>query len=259
MRRRRARRRPRPRPRTRPTALELALGADDTSCTVEPLSAREWAAFSRRFLFLVPPADSFRCELGELLLDDRLNGDLFVKNVFISSLKKELDLGSGLNLRNLRLDRDRRAVLHASDLESQAAAMWVRAIDARPELAARLYELLQAPSPGADVRRVGEFLSSERPTALEALGEQFFAQNGEAVPVASGTALDHMALQRRLGVNVVVVSSALLAVLMKAPKVPSIEALEAALADAPRAPPLAWRLARSEHDAWRAWRCALAT
>lgn len=221
-------------------ALELALGADDTSCTVEPLSAREWAAFSRRFLFLVPPADSFRCELGELLLDDRLNGDLFVKNVFISSLKKELDLGSGLNLRNLRLDRDRRAVLHASDLESQAAAMWVRAIDARPELAARLYELLQAPSPGADVRRVGEFLSSERPTALEALGEQFFAQNGEAVPVASGTALDHMALQRRLGVNVVVVSSALLAVLMKAPKVPSIEALEAALADGPRAPPIAW-------------------
>ena len=240
-------------------ALELALGADDTSCTVEPLSAREWAAFSRRFLFLVPPADSFRCELGELLLDDRLNGDLFVKNVFISSLKKELDLGSGLNLRNLRLDRDRRAVLHASDLESQAAAMWVRAIDARPELAARLYELLQAPSPGADVRRVGEFLSSERPTALEALGEQFFAQNGEAVPVASGTALDHMALQRRLGVNVVVVSSALLAVLMKAPKVPSIEALEAALADAPRAPPRAWE--SLSHDARRVGRlaCTLAT
>ena len=124
-------------------ALELALGADDTSCTVEPLSAREWAAFSRRFLFLVPPADSFRCELGELLLDDRLNGDLFVKNVFISSLKKELDLGSGLNLRNLRLDRDRRAVLHASDWKPGGGDV-VRAIGQRGRSSQPVYELLQA-------------------------------------------------------------------------------------------------------------------
>ena len=44
-----------------------------------PLRADEWAAFSRRFLFLRPPADSFKCELGELLLDEALEGQLYVK------------------------------------------------------------------------------------------------------------------------------------------------------------------------------------
>ena len=50
---------------------------------------------------------------------------------------------------------------HASDLESQAAALWVRAIDARPELAKEVLELMQQPMPGADVRRVSEFLAGK--------------------------------------------------------------------------------------------------
>ena len=47
---------------------ELRLGAADTCTTVSPLEPEEWRTFARRFLFLAPPADSFRCELGELLL-----------------------------------------------------------------------------------------------------------------------------------------------------------------------------------------------
>ena len=102
------------------------------------------------------------------MLDARLASQLYVKGIWIADLAED-GLGSGLNFRSMRLDRDRRAVLHLSDLESQAAAMWVRALDKRPELAATLYDLLAAPQPAADVRRVAEFLSiSDRPTAVQA-------------------------------------------------------------------------------------------
>jgi hypothetical protein len=47
---------------------ELRLGAADTCTTVSPLEPEEWRTFARRFLFLAPPADSYRCELRELLL-----------------------------------------------------------------------------------------------------------------------------------------------------------------------------------------------
>ena len=144
---------------------ELRLGEKDTCTLVAPLSPAEWHEFARRFLFLQPPADSYRCELGELLLDQSLTAQLFVKGVWITDLSEQ-GLGSGLNFKHLRLDRDRRAVLHASDLESQAAAMWVRAIDRRPELAARLYALLDAPSPPSDVRRCAELLQASHPNAL---------------------------------------------------------------------------------------------
>ena len=72
----------------------------------------------------------------------------------------------------------RRAVLHLECLESQAAAMWVRAIDSRPELAKMLYTLLSAARPAADVRRVAEFMTSERPTAAQALLDEFFNGSG---------------------------------------------------------------------------------
>ena len=82
--------------------------------------------------------------------------------MWIADLREE-GLASGLNFRQMRLDRDRRAVLHQSDLESQAAAMWVRAIDARPALASKLYALLDRPTPPSDVRRTCEFLQAANP------------------------------------------------------------------------------------------------
>ena len=99
-------------------------------------------------------------------------GQLFVKGVWVTNGKQDHNLGSGLNLYHMRLDRDRRAVVHSSDLESQAAALWVRAIDAE--------------TPGADVRRVAEFISpGERPRAVEAIALEFLQTMGhDAVPVA---------------------------------------------------------------------------
>ena len=123
---------------------------------------------------------------GELLLDPQHMGQLFVKGVWVTNGKQDHNLGSGLNLFHMRLDRDRRTVVHSSDLESQAAALWVRAIDARPELVQRLYKLLATETPGADVRRVAEFISpGERPRAVEAIALEFLQTMGhDAVPVA---------------------------------------------------------------------------
>lgn len=165
------------------------LGESDTSTTIGPLTEAEWSRFRERFLFLAPPADSFHSpQLGQLLLDSSHLGQLYVKGIYITNGSADHGLGSGLNLTHMRLDRDRRAVVHASDLESQAAALWVRAIDARPELAQRLYRLLASEAPGADVRRVAEFLNAkERPTAVDAIAQEFLLSMGpEAVPVAQG-------------------------------------------------------------------------
>ena len=106
----------------RGAALWVELGEADTCTTVGPLEPEEWARFSQRFLFLVPAEDCFSCELGALLLEDRLAGQLYVKGIWIANLLDD-GLNSGLNFRHMPLDRDRRAVLHLSDLESQAAAM----------------------------------------------------------------------------------------------------------------------------------------
>ena len=200
----------------------------DTETLVEPIHPDEWVAFSERFLFLSPPSESFEAaELGSLLLDERHRGQLYVKGIWIADLAAEHGLTSGLNLKHLRLDRDRRAVVHASDLENQAAALWVRAIDARPELAPRLYALLEADPPGADVRKVASFLNAkEKPHVMKALLEEFFAAHGpDAVPIAASASSSTVAdlgntlsaLDDQLRKRIVVVSSTLLDVLRLAP------------------------------------------
>ena len=50
---------------------------DDTVVVVGPISTAEWATYATRFLFLTPATDAFRSvELGELLLDESLRGQL---------------------------------------------------------------------------------------------------------------------------------------------------------------------------------------
>jgi len=126
----------------------------------------------------------------------------------------------------------------------------VRAIDARPELAQRLYRLLASEAPGADVRRVAEFLNAkERPTAVDAIAQEFLLSMGpEAVPVAQGTCLQLISdLERKLQRRVVVVGSQLLSVLQHSSRVASLEDLQAqeaaaaqAAAVARESTPMAW-------------------
>jgi hypothetical protein len=122
------------------TGSELVLGQDDTCTQIATLTPGEWATYQRRFLFLEKPRDSFSSAVGSLLFDEALSGQLYVKGIWISDQSRD-GLRSGLDLREIRLDRDRRAVAHPSDVEHQASSLWVRAVEDRPELASKLCHL----------------------------------------------------------------------------------------------------------------------
>ena len=227
------------------------LGAEDTCSVLQPLLRAEWAEFSARFLFLSPAEDSFRCELGDLILDKSKRGQLYVKGVWVASMLEQ-GVSAGLNFKHMRLDRDRRAIVKHDDLESQAAAMWVRAASSRPPLASRLYELLALPETPSDVKRVPEFLGDERGELLRSLVDEFTTTLGpDAVPVAPGEAgaasASFAEIERQLHRRVVVVSPALLALLQRSGDLPTIAQLEqqlkqgaSARATAAAAEPVAW-------------------
>ena len=58
-------------------------------------------------------------DVGSLLLDPCHVGRLFVRGVYIVD---DPDLATGVDLANIRLDRDRGAVLKKSDLEHQVSS-----------------------------------------------------------------------------------------------------------------------------------------
>jgi hypothetical protein len=200
------------------TRAQRELGPDDTCTVISSVSAEEWRTFKRRFLWLERPKDSYSCVVGTLLLDERLAGDLFVKGIWIADHSKD-GLRTGVDLREIRLDRDRRSVAHPSDVEQQASALWVRAVEARPDLVQTLYEMLAEESPPPEVRHAAEYLQSDRYTnCAQLVAQAFFGQHGtSALPLASGAVTHNMLseISTRLNSTAVVVNSALMAVLRR--------------------------------------------
>ena len=160
----------------------------------------------------------------------------YVKGIWVADQRAE-GLRSGLDLRELRLDRDRRAILHASDVELQAAALWMRALSSGGSssvpLLPRFYEMLCQPEPPPEVRRAQEFLTgSANELALEAIAAYFVeTEGGNAVPVSAADASCRAGrlgeIESSLGRRAVVVNASLLALLGKSSAVPSLSALEA--------------------------------
>jgi hypothetical protein len=160
-------------------------------------------------------------ELGTLLLEPHLQGQLFVRQVWVSNQTRD-GLAVGVNFKNLRIDRDRRAVVHQSDIDHQVSSMWARALQIRPSLASRYVEMLQESS-SCDVRHASYYID-EAPTA-SLIAQEFFKKHGdEAVPVLNSTAsktLQHLSLE--LGEKVVLCNQTLLDVLLKSGRVRSTE------------------------------------
>lgn len=193
-----------------PVCLQC-LSASDTVTVVEGLEPREWALFARRFLFLRPPRDFVRTEVGKLLLDTQMSGDFFVKGVWINS---DPDLVAGVDLSEIRLDRDRAAVLKKSDLQHQVSSMWVRAVHHQPELTARYYELLADERQSSDTAMADLYCDED---VAEAMAKVFRRRHGVAIPVSLKDSNSDKAQQLRgkLSCSTIVCSQALLAVLKK--------------------------------------------
>lgn len=200
-----------------------SLGDNDTCTQISSLSSEEWEIFKRRFLFLEPPVDSFSCVVGTLLLDSNLSGHLYSKGIYIADYSRD-GLRSGVDLREIRLDRDRRAVAHPSDIEHQASSLWVRAVEARPDLVSRLYVMLAEEAPPPEVKHAAEYLQGA--AAVDALAQIFLEQHGAtALPVGPSTATHSMLqdISTRLASKAVVCNGSLMAVLSRSTLVGNVE------------------------------------
>ena len=191
--------------------LALDLKEDDTCVTVARLTEEEWETFVKRFLFLSPPSDFIKTEMGTLLLDKNYGGQLHVKGVWVSNLSKD-GLASGVDFFQLKIDRDRRAVIHRSDIDHQVSGMWVRAIEQRPDLIHRYYQLLQEDK-SADVKHAASYLSSSQ--ALSLVADRFFELHGRnAYPVSNSTSFDNlMYIKNELQLKITLCNQSLLNIL----------------------------------------------
>ena len=94
------------------------------------------------------------------MADRHLAGQVFVKGVWVNDMVKD-GLKTGVDFYRMRLDRDRRAVVHKSDIDHQVpdlcvcicvyhtvsfqvSSMWSKALDKKPEWAGRYYNLLNS-------------------------------------------------------------------------------------------------------------------
>ncbi|XP_069107414.1 putative leucine-rich repeat-containing protein DDB_G0290503 [Argopecten irradians] len=75
-----------------------------------------------RFLFLQPPKESVKTQLGSLLLDETLSGQLYVKGLWVSDLTDQ-DLAAGVNFTTLQLDRDRNAIPKPSEIDHMVSLL----------------------------------------------------------------------------------------------------------------------------------------
>lgn len=200
----------------------ITLGQTDTGVTVFPLSFDDFEAYMKRFLFLHPPSDYVKSETGTLLIGDQYKGQLYVKGVWVSDMSKD-GLVSGVDFVHLKIDRDRRAVVHLSDIDHQISSMWVHAIEQRPELISYYYRLLEENN-SSDIRHANFYLTDK---SAFLVAQHFFAIHGETTyPVlntVSAELLDE--IKREIDQKLVLCNQSLINALYKSGAVESLEAI----------------------------------
>jgi len=193
------------------TSALVGLEVSDTATVVQGVRPEEWRELVGRFLFLKPPRDVVATEQGRLLLDEALAHQFFVRGVWINT---DTNLSTGVDFANLRLDRDRAAVLKHSEIDHQMSSMWVRAVTLRPDLLPKYYELLAADQRSSDVSFAELYCDEDTASSVAAWFEQL---NAGAVPIAAkdATSAKIGRLRGELERDAVVCSAHLLSVLKK--------------------------------------------
>ena len=201
---------------------DLDLGETDTCVSVFPLCLEDWELYVKRFLFLCPPSDCVKSETGTLLIGAQYKGQLYVKGVWVSDLSKD-GLASGVDLVHLKIDRDRRAVIHMSEIDHQISSMWVHAIEQRPDLVPRYYNLLER-NDTSDVRHANFYLSNE--TAF-LIAQRFFYMHGPMTYPVPNTvsALKLNEIRQEIHEKLVLCNQSLIDVLYKSGVVEPLETI----------------------------------
>lgn len=193
----------------------------DTCTQIKPISQEQWTTFSKRFLFLEEASDKVPTDLGCLLLDDGLRGHLYTREVWIQDMREE-DLDHGIDINDVKLDRDRNSVMKKSDIEHMASCIWSKAVKLRPELTSKYFKLLYDGNT-SDVKHAASYVE-ERSTA-NVLADQFFENFGDnAFPVINTITAEKLhKLQQDLRRKVVFCNKNLMDILNRSGRIPNVD------------------------------------
>lgn len=162
---------------------------------IQGITTAEWEDISCSNLHIQGVYESISTDIGEILLEERHAGKVYVNGLFVCDYDKYV-YGYNFHPKHLRLDRDRKLVSDW-DLSWLASKMWV--INRNKEMNDLMVTLLQQNA--ADVLYAANHLriqQSSKENGIEAIadsaGSSFYAQHGRnAVPVSSQSEVDELA------------------------------------------------------------------
>lgn len=151
---------------------------------VAGVSEESWNAIRERFLFLpgvLKAKDHISTTRGDLLLNERYQGCIFVKGIFVQKAKTRY----GYNFTSaVTVDRDRKMV-STYDLQWHTSALWREAMATRPDLVGSFLALLDEQSEdvsGIESYTAGQFSEAVRQEVVNSFRQRHGA---DAVPVSS--------------------------------------------------------------------------
>lgn len=161
-------------------ALPTARHRDRVEFEVGGVTAADWAAWKRGFLFLSPPADAVATRIGSLIRDPDRRGDVYCKGILVARTD---GLRYAYDLPHLSLNRDRQAA-NPAEVQAYAREVWAEAARQGIVRPADLYGILADPAQD-DVRVGCVSVASFSDETVGALVAAFRAAHGDTVPVRS--------------------------------------------------------------------------
>eukprot|EP01113_Clastostelium_recurvatum_P005596 TRINITY_DN124_c1_g1_i5.p1 TRINITY_DN124_c1_g1~~TRINITY_DN124_c1_g1_i5.p1 ORF type:complete len:1182 (-),score=354.74 TRINITY_DN124_c1_g1_i5:261-3785(-) len=167
-----------------------------TTTRLVGISLDEWMKLENDFLFLSKPTDTCETLIGTLLIEPQYLHQMYCKGFWIADMKDD-GLHFGVNLNEVELDRDRRAVVKKNDIDRKVSDIWTKAITKRHDLLPTYYDLLMEDH--AMLRYSSMYATNE---AISLLASLFFANQGDnAIPILNSDKDELLLAQSHGGLN----------------------------------------------------------
>jgi len=175
---------------------------------ISGVTREQFLEIKEAFLFL-SSYEKHSTPYGELLLDKKFRGQVFVKGILVES---ETDFQYGYNLTNVETDVDRK-LINSYDRDYNIRSIWREALKAEPmQMLAKFMQLLA--DQAKDVANISSYdVDGFDKETIDAVANNFIAMNGEdAIPV---TSMDESKDAAHLGKKGVIVPKPMAALLGK--------------------------------------------